>query len=91
MEKENKGNSKLKLIAAAFMLLLGIILAIGYPTGGIKAPKHKERAVLHVRQKSETQSSSPAKTTVKKSVQKKKRIQPVAPPLESDESQDEGC
>ncbi|NOX18759.1 MAG: hypothetical protein GXO87_10830 [Chlorobi bacterium] len=91
METENKNVSKIYLISAVIIVLLGIILAIGYPDGGVKAVRQRERAVSNIPHRTETQKSAPAKQIAKKETQKKKRIQPVAPPSEQDDSQDEGC
>jgi len=91
METENKSVKKTYFISAVIILLLGIILAIGYPDGGVKAVKQRERAVSNIPHRTETQKSNPTKQIVKKETQKKKRIQPVMPPSGEDDSQDEGC
>lgn len=85
------GGKKLsgKLIAAAITILLGIILAIGYPTGGVKAEKHRRAPVrqTHTIQKSEKHSTA----AVKNKTPKKQRVVPIVPPGGAEESQDEGC
>ena len=82
-----------KVIAAAITLLLGIILAIGYPTGGVKA--HKSYTHKHVVKRSVVSKpgvKQPANTNqvIKKKVSKKRVVQPIKPSINSNDD-DEGC
>ncbi len=93
MNTENNDNQKIKIISAIIALILGLILAIGYPTGGVKANK-----IVHHRSIRTTNHFAPTppkniinKSVVKKEKPKKKRIIPVPPPANTEESQDEGC
>ena len=78
-----------KIIAAGFTIILGLILAIGYPYGGVRIAK------LHRRVVRQHQTPTSQKPTVKKSdkqetVAKRKYVPLTAPPA-SEEAQDEGC
>lgn len=94
-------SSRYKLIAAGITLLLGIILAIGYPTGGVKANKitriqtvqHKTNTVeQNTVQKEKPKKIITAKqTVVKKERPKKKRVIPVTPPPSNEGDDEEGC
>jgi len=94
-------SSRYKLIAAGITLLLGIILAIGYPTGGVKANKitrtqtvqHKTNTVeQNTVQKEKPKKIITAKqTVVKKERPKKKRVIPVTPPPSNEGEDEEGC
>jgi len=84
-------SSKYKLIAAGITLLLGLILAIGYPTGGVKANKITRVQVV---EKTTVQHkvNATGHAIVKKGKPKKKRIISIPPPSSNtEESQDEGC
>ena len=85
---EKSKNISFKIIAAGITLLLGIILAIGYPTGGVKVSNVHKRNV--VRQTTTTTHKVNTQTT-KKTETKKRFNPPVAPPSSSDNSGDEGC
>jgi len=88
---DKKSESKAKLIAAGITLLLGIILAIGYPTGGVKANKIQHRQVVLQNVVSTQSSTSPKSAVVKKETSKKKRVISIALPPSNDDSQEEGC
>ncbi|GEM_PF-5805150 len=89
----DSNNSKLKQISAIVALVLGLILAIGYPTGGVKADKEvNEQIVTHKNFVTHPQNNNVKKPIVKKEKPKKKRVIPIAPqPGNAEESQDEGC
>lgn len=88
--KEEHKTSKIKLISAGIVLLLGLILAIGYPTGGVKVERAGQRQII-----SKTvitpQTNTTSKSAVVKKEEPKKRVIPVAPPPNSDEAEEEGC
>ncbi len=91
MNNENK-SSKLKLISAGIFLLLGIILAIGYPTGGVKANKENRTQVVNKAVVLKTNTNTTQQAVVKKEKPKKKRVVPVTPPpSNNDEAEEEGC
>lgn len=82
-----------KMIAAAIILLLGIILAIGYPTGGVKAHKnYTNKNTVKKAVVSQPAVKQPGRTNkvIKKKVTKKRVVQPVSPSLNNN-SDDEGC
>ena len=86
---EKSKNISFKIIAAGITLLLGIILAIGYPTGGVKPNNSKRHRVV-------VNHTPTTKQTVKKEITKKQEPKkhintPVAPPSSTEESSDEGC
>lgn len=91
-------SSRYKLIAAGITLLLGLILAIGYPTGGVKANKiTKTQTVQHKTntvEQSTVQKENPItarQSVVKKEKPKKKRVIPVTPPPSNEGDDEEGC
>lgn len=87
----NDKSSKYKLIAAGITLLLGLILAIGYPTGGVKANKIQQKQIVQ-RTTVQHNTDTIRHVNIKKDKSKKKRVIPVPPPSTSnEESQDEGC
>ena len=88
MEKSNKKKISFKIIAAGITLLLGIILAIGYPTGGVKADYSNRQHVVV----KHTTTKQTGKTHLIKKQETRKRVNiPVTPPTANDESGDEGC
>ncbi len=92
MNSDKNNNSKLKIISAIIALILGLILAIGYPTGGVKAHKNTQYRVTRMNNHvTHTQNANTHKALVKKEKPKKKRIVTVTPPQNTEESDDEGC
>jgi len=88
---ESKPKVTLKLIAASILVLLGIILAFGYPTGGVRANRTQTKHIVSktvITPQSKTTSKA---VTVKKDEPKKKRVVRVVPPPSNDNSDDEGC
>ena len=84
---EKSKNISFKIIAAGITLLLGIILAIGYPTGGVKVSNVHKRKVVR-----QTTTTHKVNTQTTKKTETKKRFNPpVAPPSSTEESSDEGC
>ncbi len=92
MENKDKLISEPQIIAAAITLLLGIILAIGYPTGGVKAKRNNyvlqssiKRMIINRNLTKKSESNELTK--------KKKKIikHYYQPPINNNDSQDEGC
>lgn len=90
MKEKIKFKLTVKQIAAAIALLLGVILAIGYPTGGVKAKKDRRITIrqAHTIQKSDKHLTPAVKN---KTAKKKKRVVPIVPPAGVNDTQDEGC
>ncbi len=91
MNNENK-SSKLKLISAGIFLLLGIILAIGYPTGGVKANRSSGTQAVNKPAVVQQSVNTTKQAVVQKEKPKKKRVIPITPPpSNNDEAEEEGC
>ena len=80
--------SKIKLISAGIFLLLGLILAIGYPTGGVKANKVQQKQVVQKKVVADQNTKKSKSAVIKKEEPKKKRVIPVTPPP-SNEGEDD--
>lgn len=86
-EKKEYKKLSANLIAALVAILLGFILAVGYPTGGVKASN-----VFRPQTSKIITPQSAKKTTLNnKTKAKKKVVKELPPPTSGENTEDEGC